>query len=197
MRKPFLQLFDYSSVNASLPIFGDIFPRCSGCYSVIGVTDSRVINVSAGTFIFFHSEKPPLLFSNLFAHYLRYCVHNFIVTSAAAGRTLCDFLNIFKSLFHVLEFCFAMKCVFNVCISHFFAITNCIVFHHKPPFILSKISLKYTLKAFYVSCLDTYLLILMLLKRRTYAVFGINSFLFAHKIFAHKWFENSVIRPLC
>ena len=124
-----------------------------------------------------------LLFSNLFAHYLRYCVHNFVVTSAAAGRTLCDFLNIFKSLFHVLEFCFAMKCVFNVCISHFFAITNCIVFHHKSPFILSKISLKYTLKAFYVSCLDTYLLILMLLKRRTYAVSGINSFLFAHKIF--------------
>ena len=87
----------------------------------------------------------------LFTHNLRNCIQNFIMATAAACRTMCYFLNIFKSFFYILKFRFAMKCIFNICIGNLFAITNSVVFHDISPSNLSEISLEHTLKAFAVA----------------------------------------------
>ena len=48
------------------PVFGNIFPRCAGGYSVIGVTQLGVVNIAARANIFIHSNPPLLVFSILY-----------------------------------------------------------------------------------------------------------------------------------
>lgn len=52
------------TANRAFPAFGNIFPRGTGRYTVIGIADSGVVNITARTNKFFHVITSFLKFNN-------------------------------------------------------------------------------------------------------------------------------------
>ena len=55
-------------------------------------------------------------------------IHNFIVTSPAAGRAICHLLHLFKFFFQIRKTGVLMNCLFDVCIADLFAFANKLIF---------------------------------------------------------------------
>ena len=72
------------------------------------------------------------------------------MTTAATGGAMSYFLHAVESLLNVVELLLGMQSGFYVCITHFFAITNYIIFHNRN-LLLAEISVQKTFERFAVA----------------------------------------------
>ena len=64
----FFEYFLAETAGRAYPILGNVFPRGTGCYAVIGVADCGIIFVSAGTNVYHFCIL-------LFSYYKRFYVN--------------------------------------------------------------------------------------------------------------------------